>query len=506
MKFSIIPAKDGGRRERVGDLESQGVSWVRFGDRLLVYAADAKRRVARGTLGGIEPTGDIRKGNMHLVVQKGRTFQQEHPKARVILDKGRYLIVDMAPKQARELAGRPDPCFHIENLRENSVVFDEIEVARQTPSAELVLVVDGLSQASFEAALAHLVSFPTRLSTTSTYMSAAEWARDRLISLGLSATIRPVTVGSAASSNVVAVKPGTAAAPGQVLVVAHLDSINTAGGPTAPAPGADDNASGAAGLLTLAEAMAGYDFAHDLVFVLFGGEEQGLHGSTQYVAGLDAAERGRIRAVVNMDMIGHVNTTPEKVLLEGAAVSQGVIDGLAAAAGQFTTIGVQTSLSPFASDHVPFINAGVPAVLTIEGADGANDQIHTAGDVLSRVEPAFAMQILRMSAGYLAATAEVAASIAVPGPGPYVVPPSSPALQPAVGAGGCGCGGTPGLSADEAQAQNLLKLHYQALFAQYARLHQAGRMSTEDSANWRAARAAYERLAGGGERQPYLPA
>jgi Zn-dependent M28 family amino/carboxypeptidase len=37
--------------------------------------------------------------------------------------------------------------------------------------------------------------------------------------------------------------------------------------------------------------------------VLFGGEEEGLFASRQYVAALSATERGRIRAVFNMDMI-----------------------------------------------------------------------------------------------------------------------------------------------------------------------------------------------------------
>ena len=93
-----------------------------------------------------------------------------------------------------------------------------------------------------------------------------------------------------------------------VLVTAHLDSINLAGGPQAQAPGADDNGSGSAGLLTIARIFAGHQGVADLRLILFGGEEQGLFGSRQYVAGLEPAERSRIAAVVNMDMIGTVNT------------------------------------------------------------------------------------------------------------------------------------------------------------------------------------------------------
>jgi Zn-dependent M28 family amino/carboxypeptidase len=190
-----------------------------------------------------------------------------------------------------------------------------------------------------------------------------------------------------------------------VVVTAHLDSINSRGGAAAAAPGADDNGSGSAGLLSIAAALTGHpQQTHDLRLILFGGEEQGLFGSRLYVAQLPAAERTRIRAVLNMDMIGTLNTPSPGVLLEGAAVSQAVIDGLAEAAATFSTLSVATSLSPFNSDHVPFIDAGVPAVLTIEGADGSNENVHTSADTLDTVDVGLAMQILRMNVAYLAET------------------------------------------------------------------------------------------------------
>ena len=227
-----------------------------------------------------------------------------------------------------------------------------------------------------------------------------------------------------------------------------MDSVNHPDGPGAPAPGADDNASGSAGVLSLAAVMAGHSFEHDLLFILCGGEEQGLHGSDQFVAAMSASERARTKAVLNMDMIGHVNTATKTVLLEGHPISQTIIDGLASAAAQFTSLVVQSSLNPFASDHVPFINAGIPAVLTIEGADGANDAIHTANDTLNRVDPAFALEILRMNAGFLGETAGIVAQAGQP-----------------IGCG-CGCGPTDDVSQ--------LVAHYQLLLAQYARLQVAG--------------------------------
>jgi Zn-dependent M28 family amino/carboxypeptidase len=70
---------------------------------------------------------------------------------------------------------------------------------------------------------------------------------------------------------------------------------------------------------------------------------------------------------------------------------------LASAAATYTALGVQTSLHPFNSDHVPFIEEGFSAVLTIEGTDGANDNVHTANDTLDNINYDLALDILRMN-------------------------------------------------------------------------------------------------------------
>ena len=82
-----------------------------------------------------------------------------------------------------------------------------------------------------------------------------------------------------------------------------------------------------------------------------------------------------------------------------------MIDGLASAAAAYTGLEVQVSLSPYASDHVPFLDAGLPAVLTIEGADGANTAVHTAGDTVDRVDVDLAAEIVRMNVAYFASLA-----------------------------------------------------------------------------------------------------
>ena len=54
---------------------------------------------------------------------------------------------------------------------------------------------------------------------------------------------------------------------------------------------------------------------------------------------------------------------------------------------------------------MPFIQAGLPAVLTIEGADGANSRIHTADDTMDHIDLSLALDILRMNVAFLATVA-----------------------------------------------------------------------------------------------------
>ena len=104
-----------------------------------------------------------------------------------------------------------------------------------------------------------------------------------------------------------------------------------------------------------------------------------------------------------MDMIGCLNQRPVSVLLEGATVSRRVIDGLAEAAAAYTGLVTETSLNAYASDHVPFIEASLPAVLTIEGADQANENEHTERDVIGTISYDIALEILRMNVAFVAA-------------------------------------------------------------------------------------------------------
>ena len=85
-----------------------------------------------------------------------------------------------------------------------------------------------------------------------------------------------------------------------VMAGAHLDSVPAG-------PGINDNGSGSAALLELAQQIAKLKPENTLRLAWWGGEESGLVGSTAYVNGLSQAERDRIALYMNYDMVGSPN-------------------------------------------------------------------------------------------------------------------------------------------------------------------------------------------------------
>ena len=409
MKLLIYRA-EANKRDRAQHLPKAepGTSSVRFGNDVLVFSSgpELRRAGALATKDADMAGGeiDVSKERMHVVVQNGRLFEQHHPEVRVIHERGRFLLVDIDPKKARKLSDENETCFGIFPLADNRVVFDSrARAARRAPLEFVQQLVDKVSRSSIEANLTTLASFFTRHSTSSVYGEVVTLAKKQLKDLGYQTRLQSVTVGSGKSRNIIADKPGENSGPREVVIAtAHLDSINLEGGPQAPAPGADDNGSGSAGVLEIARVFQKHRSKLDLRLILFGGEEEGLFGSKQYVKSLSKSERKRIRAVVNMDMIGSLNSETRTVLLEGAPLSQSVIDGLSQAADTYTQLPVEVSLNPFASDHVPFINAQIPAVLTIEGADNTNKRVHSERDSLDKIDFEIAHEILRMNVGFIA--------------------------------------------------------------------------------------------------------
>jgi hypothetical protein len=89
----------------------------------------------------------------------------------------------------------------------------EPTAARTTPVTWIQDLVDKVARSSLEADLTHLVSFPTRHSTSDHYADAAAWARSQLEAMNYETRSQSVTVNGGASTSVIADKPGGGDAP-----------------------------------------------------------------------------------------------------------------------------------------------------------------------------------------------------------------------------------------------------------------------------------------------------
>ncbi len=204
-------------------------------------------------------------------------------------------------------------------------------------------------------------------------------------SLGL-AEPQNLTPGLASTaSNLVGVIPGTdpALASEYVLVSAHYDHIGLAtnGGYY---PGADDNASGTAGLLEMATLLKGTSPRRSILFLACSGEEKGLLGSAAF-ASAPPVSLSKIVANVNLDMLGR-NAT-RTLYVTPAAVS-GYVTTLVTKARELVKskdLDLSKGIDQYwrQSDHYTFAQRSIPVVFFNSG-DHAD--LHQVTDTANKID------------------------------------------------------------------------------------------------------------------------
>jgi hypothetical protein len=201
--------------------------------------------------------------------------------------------------------------------------------------------------------------------------------------------------------NVVGLLPGTvpALADETVVIGAHYDHLGRGGRSSMDSKligqihnGADDNASGVAGVLELAAAFArdpaprkrGY------LFITFAAEELGLNGSA-YWASHPTRPIDKVIAMLNMDMIGRVHDN--QIILGGIGTSPSfpaLVDTAAKAAG----LELKSTRSGYgASDHTSFYVKNVPVLFFFSGL---HSDYHRPTDDWDRINAVGATKVLAM--------------------------------------------------------------------------------------------------------------
>ena len=218
---------------------------------------------------------------------------------------------------------------------------------------------------------------------------ATRYIYERFNEMGLPNGYHTYWINTWERRNVLAQQDGLTQPDRIVLLTAHLDSISP--NPQVNAPGADDNASGSAGVLAIADILRKYPFGCSLRYALFTGEELGLYGSEAYAVYV-YSQGENIAGVLNLDMIGYNSPDTQRSLeLHTRPGNSGDLF----IANQFASAISSYQLGLYAytlqdgltfSDHSSFWDNGYPAILAIEDWTDHTPSYHQISDRLSTLD------------------------------------------------------------------------------------------------------------------------
>lgn len=251
-------------------------------------------------------------------------------------------------------------------------------------------LMDSVSLDSIKANIEHLCSYHTRRYDSRFIYDVQDWLVSRYKDFGADTVLlhdfEVPYYEQGTADNVIAVKWGTKKPQEYVVCGAHYDSWNADGydPDTIRSPGADDNASGVAGILETARLLSPYTFDRTVIFANWCAEEVGLVGSAAYAH--DCAEqRMDIVAYFNLDMTGY--------LAEGSDMHVNLMYTI-----QDSLLGDYTKnfchvyfpemriwqdwLAWGDSDYSSFNRNGYPAIHPFEDVRESSPFIHTRQDVL----------------------------------------------------------------------------------------------------------------------------
>ncbi|MFW6121119.1 MAG: M28 family metallopeptidase [Petrotogales bacterium] len=202
--------------------------------------------------------------------------------------------------------------------------------------------------------------------------------------------------------NIVATLQGIGKTDGIIIVCAHYDSIEIS-------PGADDDGSGVAIVLMLAEIMSNYSFNTTIKFILFSGEEQGKLGSSVYAKNAKKNE-DNIIGVLALDKVGYAVTVEEgrKVVHHSNVESDWMVDISTEMANHYydyIKLEVLRWSEDAGSDHKAFVDEG------FHGTDfvryGVNPYYHTSEDKIEHMNITYLTKVYNLTLATLSKMASL---------------------------------------------------------------------------------------------------
>ncbi|MEI8048973.1 MAG: M20/M25/M40 family metallo-hydrolase [Bacteroidota bacterium] len=187
-----------------------------------------------------------------------------------------------------------------------------------------------------------------------------------------------------------------------IVIGAHFDHLGMGGeGSGSRAPdtlavhnGADDNASGTAGVMELSQKLSANraNLKRSIVFVAFTGEEMGLLGSKEFV-NKPPLNLKKVDAMINLDMIGRLNPGTNTISIGGTGTSV-ESDSLLKILETGRPYKISHSTDGYGpSDHASFYSDNIPVFYF---TTGAHDEYHTPADDADKINYTGEVSVLDM--------------------------------------------------------------------------------------------------------------
>ncbi|MBC7081701.1 MAG: M28 family peptidase [Thermoplasmatales archaeon] len=183
-----------------------------------------------------------------------------------------------------------------------------------------------------------------------------------------------------------------------LIISAHYDTVEVS-------PGADDDSSGVAVVLTSAKILSKYSFLHTIKFVAFSGEEQGLYGSEYFAR--NSYKRGeKIIGDIQLDGVGYAVKEDRKVRISSNSASKWIVDMAEQIALDYKSkIDLEISRHDYmGSDHKSFYNYGYEGVFFLEYE--FNPNYHTSEDTIEHININYLTKICKLASATLAKIAD----------------------------------------------------------------------------------------------------
>jgi hypothetical protein len=278
-----------------------------------------------------------------------------------------------------------------------------------TPDPAIAAMVAQVDSAGVFDKIQWLVDFGTRYCYADNHYAVASSIGDAFSDYGLTPILRSFVYVGKTMWNVEAIQIGTVYPDSFFIIGGHFDSISD--NSRIDAPGADDNGTGTAAVLTAAEILTQHDFECSIRYICFDGEERGLLGSQDYAAW--AASNGmKIGGMLNFDMMGYWEPGVEMDLeIETNVASQWLAAVITNAADLYTGAPYELHVYDGAwwGDHASFWDQGYAAVNHEESWDWGdpdfNPYYHTTADLPAYVGADFVVGNIQVGVAALATLA-----------------------------------------------------------------------------------------------------